>query len=335
MNLFGKSKPKGKTNGKSAPAPKTNPFTRVQVVSKPEVLNKILKGIKEQTVTGDVSRIKLKAASLVSGRGEATIYNYLMYNFKSGPKPVMVVSSPRSTKGGNFVPADNPLEAGEAIEVAYSMPLAEAEGNTLYFNAAGVFVQTALYLPNAKDPSKPWVGSKEATEKKFGAGPMKQADEVLQIRIDKITVYPTGPESFTGDQIAPYIFKPELHILAGGGVWAKRGGNGYFESIPDLLDKYLAKVEEKKHIASGIQLVEFGVDTITMMLPERLLPGIDHDAVRPSVLKKPNDNLQIINSGLGFLLKFEVGDEVKELLMRTFGQKVGKEVEVWLPLSLG
>lgn len=341
MNLFGKSKPKakakgkGKTNGKTAPPAKVNPFSRVQVISKPEMLNRVLKGIKEQAVMGAVSRIKLKAASLVSGRGEGTIYNYSLYNFKSGPKPVMVVNFPRSTTGGNFVPADNPMEPGEAIEVAYSMPLAEAEGNTLYFNAAGVYVQTAFYLPNAKEPAKPWVGSKEATEKKFGENAMKQADEVLQVRIDKITVYPTGPESFTGDQIAPYVFKPQLHILAGGGVWAKRGGAGYFESIPDPLEKYLEKVEEKKLIGGGINLVEFGVDTITVMLPERLLPGIDHDSVRPSVLKKPNDNLQIINSGLGFLLKFEIADEIKELMMRTYPQKVGKEVEIWLPLTLG
>jgi hypothetical protein len=34
-------------------------------------------------------------------------------------------------------------------------------------------------------------------------------------------------------------------------------------------------------------------------------------------------------------LKFEVADEIKELLMRTFSQKAGKEVEIWLPLTLG
>ena len=82
-------------------------------------------------------------------------------------------------------------------------------------------------------------------------------------------------------------------------------------------------------------MVEFGVDTITMLVPENIFTDIEHDRLVPSVKKKPNDNLQVLNSCLGFLLRFEVADEIKELMMRTFGQKIGKEVEIWLPLSLG
>ena len=164
----------------------------------------------------------------MSGRGEATIHTYSMYKFKSGPKPVLVMTVPRSTKGGNFVPADNPMEAGEAIEFSYSMALPEADGNTLFFTAKATYVQTALFIPNLDDPSKPYVGSREATEKKYGEAGVKKGEEVLQVRVDQITVFPNPPESFTADQIAPYIFSPELHILGGGGVWAKRGGNGYF-----------------------------------------------------------------------------------------------------------
>ena len=81
--------------------------------------------------------------------------------------------------------------------------------------------------------------------------------------------------------------------------------------------------------------MEFGVDTITMLVPENIFTDIEHDRLVPSVKKKPNDNLQVLNSCLGFLLRFEVADEIKELMMRTFGQKIGKEVEIWLPLSLG
>lgn len=334
MNLFGKKKQKEAPKGKPAQGSGKLSFNRVQIFSKPEALNTLLKGLKEQTVTADVSRQKLKAASLVSGRGEGTIYNYMMYPFKSGSRPVAIVGFPRSKRGGNFVPVDNPLEAGEAIEISYSLALAEAGGNTLYFTARGPYLQTAIYIPNAKDPGKPWVGSREATEKKLGAGALKQGEEVLQVRVDQLTVYPNAPETFTGDQFASYIFSPELYVIGGGGVWTKRGGSGYFESIPEDLNKHLEKQEMMK-VIQGVSLVEFGVDTITMLVNEPLLAEIENDLLLPSVRKKPNDNLQTINSCVGFLLKFEVSDDVKELMMRTFPQKVGKEVEVWLPLILG
>ena len=330
LNLFG-----GKKNVPQKPAGSSKPdFSRTQVTSKPDVMNMLLKGVREEIVTAQVSRLKLKAASLVSGRGEAQIHTYSMYSFKNGPKPVMVLGSPRSTKGGNFVPADLPLEPGEAIEINYSMSLPEAGGNTLYFLLKATYIQTALFSPHPNDPGKPWVGSREATGKKFGPGGLKQGEEAIQVRVDQITIFPNGPEAFTGDQIAPYVFSPELHVLGGGGVWAKRGGSGYFEGIPDTLEKYIEKIEFKKVISSVI-LTEFGVDEIGMFVKEHPLTGIEHDFLLPSVMKKPNDNLQKINAACGFLLKFELADEVKELLMRTFPQKVGKEVEVWLPLTLG
>jgi hypothetical protein len=122
--------------------------------------------------------------------------------------------------------------------------------------------------------------------------------------------------------------------VIGGGVWAKKGGNGYCDSIPDDLAKYIDKREFKKSM-NGITLAEFGVDSITMLVSGDIFDEIEHDRLVPSVKKKPNDNLQVLNSCLGFLLKFEIADEIKELMMRTFGQKIGKGVEVWLPLSLG
>ena len=72
-----------------------------------------------------------------------------------------------------------------------------------------------------------------------------------------------------------------------------------------------------------------------MFVPQNPITDIEHDFLVPSVLKKPNDNLQNINAACGFLLKFEVADEIKELMMRTFSQKIGKEPEIWLPLTLG
>ncbi|MBT5829424.1 MAG: hypothetical protein HOH77_04430 [Candidatus Latescibacteria bacterium] len=332
LNLFGGNKKKAVAKKAEASA-KPN-FNRIQVVSKPAILNSLLKGLREDNITAHVSRIKLKAASLVSGRGDATIHTYSMYKFKSGPKPVLVMTMPRSTKGGNFVPADMPLEAGEAIEFSYSLALSEADGNTLYFTAKATYVQTALFIANLDDPTKPWVGSRDATEKKYGEAGVNKGEEVLQVRVDQVTVFPNPPESFTADQLSPYLFSPELHVLGGGGVWAKRGGNGYFEGIPDMLDKYIEKIEEKK-VIKPVTLIEFGIDEISMFVSINPLTDIDHDFLAPSVLRKPNDNLQKINTALGFLLKFEVADEIKELLMRTCGAKIGKEAEVWLPLTLG
>ncbi|MBT3602687.1 MAG: hypothetical protein HN521_06420, partial [Candidatus Latescibacteria bacterium] len=99
LNLFGGNKKKAVAKKAEASA-KPN-FNRIQVVSKPAILNSLLKGLREDNITAHVSRIKLKAASLVSGRGDATIHTYSMYKFKSGPKPVLVMTMPRSTKGGN------------------------------------------------------------------------------------------------------------------------------------------------------------------------------------------------------------------------------------------
>ncbi|MGA1200094.1 MAG: hypothetical protein ACO36I_26650, partial [Candidatus Latescibacterota bacterium] len=92
LNLFGGKKKEATPTAASA---KPN-FSRIQVVSKPPILNMLLKGVREENVTANVSRIKLKAASLVSGRGEAQIHTYSMYKFKSGPKPVLVMTFPRS-----------------------------------------------------------------------------------------------------------------------------------------------------------------------------------------------------------------------------------------------
>ena len=331
ISLFGGQK---KDKAPAKPSSSKPNFNRTQVVSKPDILNMLLKGVRDEVVTTQVSRINLKARSLVSGRGEAQIHTYSMYKFKNGPKPVLVMSFPKSTKGGNFVPPTDPLEPGEPIEFSYSMALEEAEGNTLYFTAKAAYVQTALFIPNTDDPSKPWVESRDATEKKYGENGLRQGEEALQVRIDQITVFPNEPEAYSGDQIAPYVFKPELHVFGGGGAWAKKGGNGYFEGVPDILEKYIEKIEEKK-VITPVTLIDFGVDEISMFVNQHPLTGIDHDSLTPSVLKKPNDNLQKVNGACGFLLKFEIADEVKELMMRTYSQKIGKEVEIWLPLTLG
>jgi hypothetical protein len=228
-----------------------------------------------------------------------------------------------------------PMDLGEKIEVLYEMPLAQAGGNTVYFNAACTFLQEALYIPS-KDGGKPWIASREVTEKKMGEGGLRQGEEVLQLRVDKITCFPNAPESFTADQFDPYIFKPTLYCITGGGMWAKKVAD-YFEGIQDDIHKHLEDMEKKEFLKTidNVQLTDFGVDSISMFTPGSLLSGIEHDKLMPSMFKKPNDNLMVLNSCVGFILKFEIADEIKELLMRTFAQKAGKEVEVWIPLTLG
>ncbi len=310
-------------------------FSRVQVFSKAEALNALLKGLKEQQVQSNVARLKLKAASLVSGRGTATIFNYQLLNFKAGPRPALVVGRPKALPGGNFIPADNPLELGEKIEVSYELPLAQAGGNTIFFTAACTFLQEAIFISNAQT-GKPWIGSRDTTEKKLGEGALKQGEEVLQVRVDKITCFPNAPEAFTSDQFDPYIFKPVLYCITGGGMWAKKVAD-YLEGIQDDIHKHLEEMEKKEQLKTitNVKLIDLGVDNISLFTPGSLLSGIEHDKLMPSMFKKANDNLMPLNSCIGFILKFEVADEIKELLMRTFAQKAGKEVEVWLPLTLG
>jgi len=170
----------------------------------------------------------------------------------------------------------------------------------------------------------------------MGEGGLRQGEEVLQLRVDKITCFPNAPEAFTADQFDPYVFKPTLYCITGGGMWAKKVAD-YFEGIQDDIHKHLEDMEKKEFLKKidNVKRIDFGVDSISMFTPGSLLAGIEYDKLMPSVFKKPNDNLMVLNSCIGFVLKFEIADEVKELLMRTFSQKAGKEVEVWLPLTLG
>jgi hypothetical protein len=170
----------------------------------------------------------------------------------------------------------------------------------------------------------------------MGEGGLRQGEEVLQLRVDKLTCFPNAPESFTSDQFDPYVFKATLYCITGGGMWAKKVAD-HFEGIQDDIHKHLEDMEKKEFLKTidNVKLIDFGVDSISMFTPGSLLSGIEHDKLMPSMFKKPNDNLMVLNSCVGFILKFEVADEIKELLMRTFSQKAGKEVEIWLPLTLG
>ena len=107
----------------------------------------------------------------------------------------------------------------------------------------------------------------------------------------------------------------------------------FFKSIRDPLDKYIGQTAVK-HI-ENIQIVEFGnLGEITITLKEDLLGGIEYDKLLQVMVSKPNDYLREINTFVGFLVHFNIAENVKEGLLRTFNRKVGKEEEVFIPLIL-
>ena len=145
---------------------------------------------------------------MVSGRGEGQIYNYTIHNFKNGPKPVIVVSFPRSKTGGNFVPADNPLETGEAIEISYSMALPEADGNTLYFTARGLYLQTALYVPTQRTPPSPgWVRGKPP-RRSWGPRGLNKAKRFCRSGSIRSPFSLTHPRPLLVTSLRPIFFLP-------------------------------------------------------------------------------------------------------------------------------
>ena len=52
------------------------------------------------------------------------------------------------------------------------------------------------------------------------------------------------------------------------------------------------------------------------------------------MVRKPNDYLREINTFVGFLVHFNIAENVKEGLLRNFDWKIGKEEEVFIPLIL-
>jgi len=73
---------------------------------------------------------------------------------------------------------------------------------------------------------------------------------------------------------------------------------------------------------------------VTMMVQGMLLSGLEHDKIREVMIKKPNDYLREINATAGFLLHFQMTDEIKDIVIRTLPDKAGKENDVFLPLTL-
>ena len=145
---------------------------------------------------------------------------------------------------------------------------------------------------------------------------------------------PGGPGRTGREVLERYLSGPKLMIIPGGGGWNQKSTQGnFFDGIRDPLDKYVERDDLK--VIDNIVIEEFlNTGEIALIVKERLVEGVEHDIARPSVIKKPNENIGEINSKLGFLLSFGMDEGIAEALARVFPKKAGKEEDAYLPLWL-
>ena len=338
-----KKKDAGAGNGKDAkgqeaekkPAEKEKkPFSTVEVFSKPGAMSPLFEGFRSQEISGEILRPRLMTESVEHGRGRGIIRNFSFRKFKEEPRAVLFMVMPRGVGGGSFEPTDRLLKPGEQIQITYTMEM-EGADRPIYFMAKGFFLRKSFYsAENPQNADKPWVGSRDEANEKLPKNLVVAGDDIIELRIDNVTCFPSGPGSMRRDVLDRYLSQAKLYILPGGAVWNQKSTQGnFFDCIRDPLDKFLEK--EGVKVIERVTLDEFGnLGEISVHINEQLLSNVEHDIIRPSVIKKPNDFLREINSNLGFLLHFKMGEEIKEAVMRTFPQKAGKEEDVFLPLFL-
>jgi len=315
--------------------PARQPFTVVEVHTKPGAVSQVLAGVKESEVTAEVLRPRLMTESVEHGRGRGVIRHFSFRKFRDEKaRAVLFVTMPRGLGGGSFEPTDRLLKPGEQVQVSYTS-FVEAAGRPIYLMGKGAFLRKSLYVSESPDdPDKPWIGSRAEAADKLPKNLLVSGEDVIELRMDSITSFPNGPGALRRNVLDQYIDQVRLIIVPNGAVWNQKSGQGnFFESIRDPLDKLLER--EGTKIISRVGHSEFGnLGDVFLLIKERLLSGIDHEVARPGVVKKPNEHLREINNQLGFLLHFRISDEIKERLMRTFPQKAGKEEDVFLPLTL-
>ena len=309
-------------------------FTHVEVFSKPTDLASLFAGFKEAEIDAEILRLRLLTESIEHGRGRGIVKNFAFRKFKDGePRGVLFILFPRGISGGSFEPTDRLLNPGEQVQVSYTMDVGAER--PIYFMGKGYFLRKSFYIPdNPQNPGKPWTGPREEATEKFSKDIVVGGDDIIELRIDNVTSFPSGPGSMRKDVLDRYLSDAKLFVLPGGGGWNQRSTQGnFFDGIKDPLDKYLEK--EGVKLIEPVSLDEFGnLGGISFFINESLLEGIDHEVARPSVIKKPNDFLREINTSIGFLLRFKMDYEIKEALMRSCSNKAGSEDDVYLPLFL-
>lgn len=310
------------------------PFTRPEIFSKAKEMQVLFNPVKEAEVNAEIVRPRMLTESVEHGRGQGLMRHYTFRKFKDVPKCVVFMNQPRSKGGGAFEPTDRLLTAGEQVRLTYTTTV-EGSDRPVYFLAKGFFLRKSFYIPqDPKNPDKPWTGSREEAEKSVSKEAIVRGEDVIEIRIDSVNSFPGGPGRTGRDVLDRYVSQPKLFIIPGGGGWNQKSTQGnFFDGIRDSLDAYTQREDLK--IIDRVVIDEFlNSGELSILIKEQLIAGVDHEVARPSVIKKPNDNLGEINIKLGFLLYFRIDDGIADSLAKGFPQKVGKEVDVWLPLIL-
>ena len=325
---------KNKVGNCAAKKSEKKPLNGVEVYSRPGLMQPLFAGFREGNVVGDIVRPRMLTESVENGRGRGVILNYTFRRFRGQTKAVFFMIWPKGVAGGSFEPTDRLLKPGEPISLSY---IVEVEGadKPIYFVGKAYFLRKSYYIAeDPANPDKPWTGSREEAQKKLPKDVLVQGEDIIELRVDSVTSMPNGPGRTPRDILERYLYKAQLHVITGGGGWAQRSSQGhFFNNIRDSLDKYLEK--EGNNLIEQITIDEFGnMGDVTLIIQGPLLAGIEHDKLRKVMIKKPNDYLREINTTVGFLLYFQMADEIKDIVVRTLPDKVGKENDVYLPLIL-
>lgn len=310
------------------------PFSVVEVFVKPKQMQSLFMTFRSSDVGCDLVRPRMLTESVEHGRGRGIVRDFVFRKFREQPKAVFFITFPKGVAGGSFEPTDRLLKPGEPLQLSYT---AEVEGahKPIYFVGKAYFLRKSFYVAESPDnPDKPWVGTREEAQSKLSKDVIVRGEDIIEVRVDSVTSMPNGSGSIRRDVLDRYISNAQLYCIPGGGGWAQRSTQGpFFKSIREPLDKYIGQAAVK-HI-ENLQIVEFGnLGEITITLKEDLLGGIEYDKLLQVMVSKPNNYLREINTFVGFLVHFNIAENVKEGLLRTFNRKVGKEEEVFIPLIL-
>jgi hypothetical protein len=319
-----------------APAekPVVKPFSRPELFTKAKELQTLFAPFRDAEVNAEILRPRMQTESVEHGRGQGLLRGFTFRKFKEVPKAVVFLNAPRSKGGGAFEPTDRLLTPGEQVRLTYTTTVGESDG-PVYFLAKGFFLRKSFYIKeDPNNPGKHWAGPREEAEKKFTKDVLVRGDDIMEVRVDTVNSFPGGPGRTDRQILERYLSSVKLYIIPGGGAWNQKSTQGnFFDSIRDPLDKYVEKDNLK--IIDNIVIDEFAnTGDVALMIKERLVEGVDHEVARPSVIKKPNENIGEINIKLGFLLYFRMDEGIAESLARGFPKKAGKEVDCWLPLLL-
>ncbi|MDA0338139.1 MAG: hypothetical protein O2782_23455, partial [bacterium] len=282
-------------NGREKVAEERKPFTRPELLSKAKEMQVVFNPIREAEVNAEIVRPRMQTESVEHGRGQGLLRHYTFRKFNEVPKAVVFMNQPRSKGGGAFEPTDRLLAPGDQMRLVFTTTV-EGADRPVYFLAKGVFLRKSFFIPqDPKNPDKPWTGTREEADKTVDKEAVVRGEDVIEIRIDAVNSFPGGPGRTGRDVTDRYLSQPKLYIFPGGGGWNQKSTQGnFFDGIRDSLDAYTSREDLK--IMDPVVIDEFlNTGEISILIKEQLIAGIDHEVARPSVIKKPNDNLGEIN----------------------------------------